>query len=122
MPYADRIEVRTPDDGLDDLGIDEGTYLVFVTRSHELDLQWLIALGERNAKYVGLIGSRSKIQLVKDRLNESGISAQSIDRLRAPIGIDIGGITPGEIAVSIVAEIIAVRYEIEDTLPMSRSG
>ena len=121
LPHADRIEVRTPDEGLDDLGINEGTYLVFATRSHELDYQWLIALGEKNAKYIGLIGSGSKIKLVKERLSEAGISTESIARLRAPIGIDIGGITPGEIAVSIAAEIIAARYDIEKTLPMSRS-
>ena len=120
LPQADRIEVRTPEEGLDDLGIDEGTYLVFATRSHDIDLEWLIALGERDAKYVGLIGSRSKVKLIKERLSDAGISREAIARLKAPIGIDIGGITPGEIAISIAAEMIATRYGVEDTLPMSR--
>jgi xanthine dehydrogenase accessory factor len=120
LPLADRIEVRSPHDGLDNLGIAAGTYLVFATRTHDMDLQWLNELGEREAKYVGLIGSRSKIKLIKERLSEAGISKAAINRLRAPIGIDLGGISPGEIAVSIAAEMIATRYGVARTLPMSR--
>jgi xanthine dehydrogenase accessory factor len=120
LPDADRVEVRAPEDGLENLGIGAGTYLVFATRSHEMDFQWLVALGRRDAKYVGLIGSRSKIRLIKERLTEAGIPHDAISRLWAPIGIAIGGVTPGEIAVSIAAEMIAVRYGLTETLPMSR--
>ena len=90
-------------------------YVAVVTRCWETDLAALrpwVAAGapaEKRVKYVGLIGSNRKIRGVFDRLREEGIREEEIRRVRAPIGLEIGAVTPEEIAVSILAEITAVR-------------
>ncbi|MDZ4781265.1 MAG: XdhC family protein, partial [Planctomycetia bacterium] len=80
-----------------------------VTRGHNHDEEALRQLAERGARYVGLIGSRRKIKLIFDDLLEQGISADALSRVYAPLGIDIGSQTVPEIAVSILAELIAHR-------------
>ena len=88
---------------------DRSSYIVIVTRGHQSDqevLQW--ALGTE-ARYIGMIGSRRKIQTVFVNLQNQGCSAQKLEHVHAPIGLDIGALTPEEIAVSIVAEMIQVR-------------
>ena len=85
-------------------------YAVIVTRGHRHDLDALRALAAKNLRYLGLIGSRAKVKRIYDVLVEEG--SVPIDRLaaiHAPIGLDIGAVTPQEIAVAIVAELIAVR-------------
>ena len=91
------------------LKIHKASYLVIVTRGHAYDqevLEW--ALGT-DAGYIGMIGSRRKIQTVYTNLKEKGIPEEKLKRVHAPIGLDIGALTPEEIAVSIMAEIIKVR-------------
>lgn len=85
------------------------TYIVIVTRGHKHDERALGAVLGRSAKYVGMIGSRRKIMVTFDDLLHAGASAVELDRVHAPVGLDIGAITPEEIAVSIAAELIAVR-------------
>jgi xanthine dehydrogenase accessory factor len=85
-------------------------YAVVVTRGHRHDLDALRALAPRGLRYLGLIGSRAKVKRVYDALLEEGrVLPNDLTRIHAPIGLDIGAITPQEIAVSIVAELIAVR-------------
>ena len=87
-------------------------YVAVVTRCWETDLAALrpwVSPGAPAAKYVGLIGSNRKVRGVFDRLREEGIREEEIRRVRAPIGLEIGAVTPAEIAVSILAEITAVR-------------
>jgi xanthine dehydrogenase accessory factor len=87
-------------------------YVAIVTRCWETDLAALrpwVASGAPNAKYLGLIGSRRKVQGVFDRLRREGIPEERLRSVRAPIGLEIGAITPEEIAVSILAELTAVR-------------
>lgn len=89
------------------------SYLVIVTRGHAYDqevLEW--ALGT-DAKYIGMIGSKKKIQTVYKNLAEKGIAQEKFQRVHAPIGLDIGALTPEEIAVSIVGEMIRVRREMK---------
>jgi xanthine dehydrogenase accessory factor len=85
-------------------------YAVIVTRGHKHDLDALRALVASPLRYVGLIGSRAKVRRIFDALREEGASDDALARVHAPIGLDIGAITPQEIAVSILAELIAVRH------------
>jgi xanthine dehydrogenase accessory factor len=94
-------------------------YAVIVTRGHRHDLDALRALAQRPLRYLGLIGSKAKVKRIFDALREEGVSADALRPVHAPIGLDIGAITPQEIAVSIVAELIAVR-NLGETIPEAR--
>ena len=85
-------------------------YAVIVTRGHTNDLEALRALAPRELRYLGLIGSRAKVARVYDALTADGVPADQLARIHAPIGLDIGAVTPQEIAVSILAELIAVKH------------
>jgi len=85
------------------------TYAVIVTRGHSLDAEVVRLLDGKPAAYVGMIGSRRKIAFVRKRLLESGVSREHLDRIYQPVGLPIKAETPEEIAVSVLAEIIAVR-------------
>ncbi|HEX8914508.1 MAG TPA: XdhC family protein [Humisphaera sp.] len=84
-------------------------YVVIVTRGHRNDAAALAAALATPARYVGLIGSRRKVVTILRDLRAHGLSAETLRRVHAPIGLDIGAVDPGEIAVSIAAELIAVR-------------
>ncbi len=84
-------------------------YVVVVTRDHAIDQQLMERLLPRPLAYLGLIGSRRKIAMFKDRLQAKGIGEDRWAHVKAPIGLSIGAETPEEIAVAIVAELIAVR-------------
>ena len=85
-------------------------YAVIVTRGHTHDLDALRALTASPLRYLGLIGSKAKVKRIYDALIEEGLSPDALRAIHAPIGLDIGAITPQEIAVSIVAELIAVKH------------
>jgi xanthine dehydrogenase accessory factor len=87
-----------------------GAYAVIVTRGHRHDLQSLQALVPQSLRYLGLIGSRAKIARLYDHLLAEGVPAEALQPVHAPIGLDLGSVTPEEIAISIVAEVIAVKY------------
>jgi len=84
-------------------------YVVVLTRGHQHDLDAVRTLAPREFKYLGLIGSRAKIARIFDALRTEGMRPEDLDRLHAPIGLEIGAVTPAEIAISILAELIAVR-------------
>ena len=84
-------------------------YIAIVTRGHQNDLDAVRALAPRDFKYLGLIGSRAKVARIYDALREEGLPQERLQRIHAPIGLDIGAVTPAEIAISILAELIAVR-------------
>ena len=86
------------------------SYAVIVTRGHTHDLDALRALSAAPLRYLGLIGSKAKIRRIFDALLEEGASPAALEGVHAPIGLDIGAITPQEIAVSIVAELIAAKH------------
>jgi xanthine dehydrogenase accessory factor len=91
-------------------------YAVIVTRGHRNDLEAVRALAPRPLRYLGLIGSRAKVARVYENLLEEGsVTPEQLERIHGPIGVDIGAVTPQEIAVSIVAELIAVRRGRADT-------
>lgn len=85
------------------------TYALIVTRGHGHDEEALFHLAPTAAGYVGMIGSKRKVRLIFEDLRANGISAEALARVRAPVGFDIGSQTVPEIAVSIVAELIATR-------------
>ena len=85
-------------------------YAVIVTRGHTNDLEALRALAPRDLRYLGLIGSRAKVARIYEALTEAQMPAELLTRVHAPIGLDIGAVTPQEIAVSILAELIAVKH------------
>ena len=85
-------------------------YAVIVTRGHTHDLDALRALSAVPLRYLGLIGSKAKVRRIFDALLEEGTPQQALEGVHAPIGLDIGAITPQEIAVSIVAELIAAKH------------
>jgi xanthine dehydrogenase accessory factor len=89
--------------------IDEQTYVLVVTRGHGHDQEALAQLAPTSAAYVGLIGSKRKIKMIFQALEENGIPRAALNRVAAPIGLDIGSETVDEIAISIVAELIAFR-------------
>jgi xanthine dehydrogenase accessory factor len=91
------------------LKIDKSSYIVIVTRGHqndELVLEWAITTP---AKYIGMIGSQTKVKTIYSHLLARGVSQKRLDSVHSPIGLEIGAQTPEEIAVSILAEIIKVR-------------
>ena len=93
-----------------DFPVDKDTYIVVVNRGHKHDAETLEACIRAPAAYVGMIGSKRKVGLIRKNFIESGIATEEeFDRVFAPIGLDIGAITVPEIAVSIAAQLIAVR-------------
>lgn len=88
----------------------ERSYAVVVSPGHLGDLECARALLERDWRYIGLIGSRRKSRMLLDQLAADGYEELRIDAIRCPIGLDIGALTPEEIAVAIAAELIAVRH------------
>ena len=88
-------------------------YVVVVTRGHQHDLDAMRALAARELRYLGLIGSRAKVARIYEALVAEGMPAECLERVHAPIGLDIGAVTPAEIAVSILAQLIAVRRGVD---------
>ena len=94
---------------LKNLDITPDTYCLIVTRGHSHDQEALFHLAQRGARYVGLIGSKRKIHMIFDNLENRGVPRAALEQVYAPLGIDIGSQTVPEIAVSICAELIAHR-------------
>ena len=109
FPKAQRRIAGNIDQVLPGLEITPDTYCLIVTRGHNHDEEALFHLVNRGARYVGLIGSRRKIKMIFDDLLAEGVSAESLAKVHAPLGIDIGSQTVPEIAVSISAELVAHR-------------
>ena len=99
-----------PDDVLLDLNVDSHTAVVALTHDPKLDDMALMEALKSPAFYVGALGSRKNTQKRKERLLEFDVSKEEVEKLYGPVGLDIGALTPPEIAVSILAEVIAVKY------------
>jgi xanthine dehydrogenase accessory factor len=98
--------------------IAEDTYIVVVTRGHKHDAEALEACIHSRAAYIGMIGSKRKVTLIREKFLESGIATEEeFGRVFAPIGLDIGAVTVGEIATSIAAQLVAVRRKGRDHTP-----
>ncbi len=109
--FAPDVEVvcRSFDTPLDDLRINAESFILMVTRGHRHDQVCLGKAVRTSARYVGMIGSRRKIVMTVESLLDKGWTPEQFERLYAPIGLEIGSETPEEIAVAVVAEMIAIR-------------
>ena len=114
LPEADEIIIGDIATELRNYPITPLTYVVIVTRGHQHDESALHSVVESDARYIGLIGSRRKIKLIFDDLMEAGISEERLQRVYAPIGLDINSKTVPEIAVSIASQLIQIRNAAED--------
>ncbi|MBM3770674.1 MAG: xanthine dehydrogenase [Acidimicrobiia bacterium] len=110
FPDAEEVVAQDIPTWLGQASIPAHAYVVVVTRGHTNDLDALRALAPRDFRYLGLIGSRAKVARIYDALRDEGMPADRLTRVHAPIGLDIGAVTPQEIAVSILAELIAVKH------------
>ncbi|MBA3414716.1 MAG: XdhC family protein [Chloroflexia bacterium] len=109
FPLADRIVQSWPDEALAELEVGPSWSVAILTHDPKFDEPAILGALATPARYIGAIGSRKTNEDRRRRLAESGISAADLERVRAPIGLDIGATTPEEMAVSILAEIVAVR-------------
>jgi xanthine dehydrogenase accessory factor len=113
FPGAEQVIVEPIPEWLHRTELPQSAFVVVVTRGHTHDLDAMRALAARDLKYLGLIGSRAKVRRIFDLLLEERLPAECLSRVHAPIGLDIGAVTPAEIAVSIMAELIAVRRGVD---------
>ena len=110
FPHADRIESAWPDEALKALGLTSSTAVAVLTHDPKLDDPALRAALPSAAFYVGALGSKNTQAKRRKRLLEAGLTEAQVDRLRAPIGLDLGGRSPEEIALSVMAEVVAARH------------
>jgi xanthine dehydrogenase accessory factor len=113
FPEARQIISENFDTALAKLDIPEHAYIVIVTRGHRDDMRVLRWAIDQPAKYLGMIGSRRKVLSIYKELEKEGVPASKFAHVNAPIGLEIGAVTPEEIAVAIVAEMIAVRRNLD---------
>ena len=109
FPHVDSILVDGWEEMFHKLTVTDASYLLIVTRGHEYDLACLRFALQSPAKYIGLMGSRRKVKLFFEALEKEGIGRDQLGRVHSPAGVEIGSETPEEIAVSIAAELVAVR-------------
>jgi xanthine dehydrogenase accessory factor len=117
FPDAREIHALDFDDATRNLDPNESSYIVIVTRGHRDDMRILRWAVQTRARYVGMIGSKRKVIEIFKTLQKEGLDAHLFDRVHAPIGLDIGAITPEEIAIAITAEMIAIRRAADADLP-----
>lgn len=110
FPDADLLVEAWPEDAFRKVGVDDATCICVLSHDPKFDEPALDHALRSPARYVGAIGSRKTQELRRERLQSAGFSASEIARLHGPIGLDLGGRHPGEIALAILAEITAVRY------------
>ncbi|MCI0800319.1 MAG: XdhC family protein, partial [Chloroflexi bacterium] len=109
FPYAEQTVVSSYENWPEHLDINVNTFIVAATRGHRYDDLALESALTTRARYIGLLGSRRKTIMIYRRLIGQGISVDRLKQVYAPIGLNIGGLTPEELAVSIMSEIIMVR-------------
>jgi xanthine dehydrogenase accessory factor len=110
FPNARQLLVGDIEATLRNYPITPRTHIVLVTRAHAHDVQGLRAIIDSPAAYIGMIGSQRRVWAVFKLLHEEGVPAEKLMRVRAPIGLDLGGGTPEEIALCIMAEITMLRH------------
>ena len=109
FPEAVAVHAEEYEEVFPRLAINETSYIIIVTRGHRVDMRVLqLAIGTE-ARYIAMIGSKRKVLNVIRELEKLGIARAAFERIHAPMGLDIGAISPEEIAISVTAEMIAVR-------------
>ncbi len=110
FPEAGRIVQAWPDEALQEIPIAANTYVAILTHDPKFDEPALLGALETPARYIGAVGSRKTNRDRRRRLLDAGVTPEQLARIRGPIGLDIGAATPEEMAISILAEIVAVRH------------
>jgi len=113
FPEAFEVHAEEYEEVFPRLAVNESTYIVIVTRGHRDDMRVLRWAVGTQARYIAMIGSRRKTVGVVKELEKEGIARAAFERVFAPMGLEIGAISPEEIAVSVCAEMIAVRRDPE---------
>jgi len=109
FPDAEEVICESFDKCFDMLQFHPYTYVVVVTRGHRHDLSCLRQVLQKQWAYAGMIGSRRRVKVIKQQLLNEGFSQEMLDKINAPIGMEIGAVTPEEIAISILGEVISYR-------------
>lgn len=110
FPHADELIVEWPDDAVPHLAIDASTYVVILTHDPKFDIPALKALSTTKPRYIGAMGSRETRRQHMQELRAQGVSDEFLQSVYGPVGLDLGGRSPEEMALAIMAQIIAVRY------------
>ena len=113
FPEARQVIAEDFEKALATLEVPEGAYIVIVTRGHRDDmrvLQWAV---DQPVRYLGMIGSKRKVLTIYKELEAQGVAPAKFEQVHAPVGLEIGAVTPEEIAVAIVAELIAARRKVD---------
>jgi len=116
FPHADRVVNAWPDEGIGEVGLTSDSAVAVLTHDPKVDDPALRAALPSPAFYVGALGSKATQAKRRQRLLDAGLTEEQIGRLRAPIGLDLGGRSPEEIALAVMAQIVAVRYGRGDAL------
>jgi xanthine dehydrogenase accessory factor len=109
FPEADRVLLEWPDEAFEHLHVDDATYVVLLTHDPKIDEPTLAAALQTEAAYIGAIGSRSTHAARFERMEKWGVTPDQLQRVYAPIGLDLGGRSPEETALSIIGEVVAVK-------------
>ena len=117
FPEARQVIARDFDQAMATLTPTESSFIVIVTRGHRDDMRVLRWAVQTEARYIGMVGSNRKAITILRELTAEGLKPELFERVYSPVGLDIGAITPEEISVSIMAEIIAIRRRAESALP-----
>jgi len=112
FPDVDLLVVEEFTSAASQMTLGPNTYAVVVTRGHKGDTEALRAVVGKGLRFVGLLGSRPKLVHLVSALEESGVPAQDLAEIHCPLGIEIGAVSPEEIAVSVLAQMIAVRHAV----------
>ncbi|HZY43209.1 MAG TPA: XdhC family protein [Anaerolineae bacterium] len=109
IPEADQYVTGSINEQLDQININSQTYILSLTRGVMIDIETLPALLNTDATYIGVIGSRRRWQTALKQLREQGVSEEKLNRVHAPIGLELNAETPEEIATSIMAEVVMLK-------------
>ena len=120
FPEADELLVGIPSEIAQTLAYNSSTFVVLAAHDYKYDIPVLKKVLKTEAAYVGMLGSKRRGQAILEFLKESGMTAEALDRVRVPVGLDIGAQTAAEIALSILAEAVAVKSGRRGT-PMSEA-
>jgi xanthine dehydrogenase accessory factor len=114
FPEAGEIIHKWPDEAFESIRLDQNTAVAVLTHDPKIDDPALMAALPSEAYYVGALGSRKTQAARRDRLLESGLQPELLDRLHGPIGLDLGGRSPEEIALAVMAEVVQERYRVQE--------
>jgi len=109
FPTAQKVICESFDNCFDFINLNKSAYVVIVTRGHRHDIDCLRQVLEHNIAYVGMIGSKRRVKSVMEQMAREGYSKEKINNVNAPIGLEIGAVTPDEIAFSIISQLIKYR-------------